>query len=100
MNLVNYIYRHRRWSADTFGLDIPSPESVTGHIRKELDEIIADPSDLMEWVDVMILAIDGAWRFAGASPQEIADKLAEKQLVNAARKWSAPEPGQPTEHIR
>lgn len=31
-------------------------------MRKELEEIEADPSDVVEWVDIMLLALDGTWR--------------------------------------
>ena len=98
-DLTSYIERHREWSQRTFG-DVATPTSVTSHIRKELDEIMGDPSDLMEWVDVMILAIDGAWRFAGATPEEISATLGDKQAINAARKWSTPVKDMPTEHER
>jgi hypothetical protein len=56
------------------------------HVRKELKEILADPTDLEEWVDVLILAFDGAWR-AGWSPQQIIDGIRDKQLANESRSW-------------
>lgn len=37
-------------------------------------EVLADPSDLGEWVDVIILAFDGAHRL-GVDPQAIIDAL-------------------------
>jgi hypothetical protein len=37
--------------------------SCIKHIKKELDDEIAhDPLDLGEWIDVIILGLDGAWR--------------------------------------
>jgi hypothetical protein len=75
----------REWSRRTFG-----PGRRTGgvldHIRKELAEIEADPTDLHEWVDVIILAFDGAWR-AGWEPQETIDAVKAKQTRNEARTW-------------
>jgi hypothetical protein len=59
---------------------------VIDHIRKELAEIEAAPDDLSEWVDVIILAFDGAWR-AGYLPQQILDAIAAKQARNEARTW-------------
>ena len=46
---------------------------------KELKEIHDDPSDIKEWVDVMILAFDGALR-QGHSPNDIINAL--NQLSN------------------
>jgi hypothetical protein len=59
---------------------------VIDHIKKELKEIEADPDDLSEWIDVVILALDGAWR-AGYAPVEIIDALVAKQTKNESRKW-------------
>jgi hypothetical protein len=59
---------------------------VVQHIRKELTEIEAQPTDLSEWIDVAILALDGAWR-AGHSPEDIIAALVAKQAKNEARVW-------------
>lgn len=80
-----HLMRQRQWSAMTFGPD-PRTIGVTSHIRKELDEILEDPFDLNEWIDVMILAVDGAWR-AGHSPQDIIDAYLAKMEVNYSRTW-------------
>lgn len=79
------IEAQRQWSLQTFG---PGPRTggVTDHISKELEEIKSDPTDLMEWVDVVILAIDGAWR-AGHSPVAIIEAYHAKQKRNKARTW-------------
>jgi hypothetical protein len=96
-----HIERQREWSRTTFGPD-PHAEGVIDHIRKELVEIEEAPEDLEEWVDVIILGIDGAWR-AGHSPQEIIDAIITKQLKNENRQWpdwrTAPA-GKAIEHIR
>ena len=80
-----HLERQRRWSTETFG---PGTRlgGVLDHIGKELDEIRADPTDLGEWVDVLILAFDGAWR-AGWEPQQIIDAIKAKQAKNEARTW-------------
>jgi hypothetical protein len=82
---VDHLTRQMLWSAKTFG---PGHRTlgVTDHIAKELDEIRADPLDLGEWVDVIILAFDGAWR-AGHQPQQIIDAIKAKQARNEARTW-------------
>lgn len=39
-----------------------------------------------KWIDVVILALDGAWR-TGATPAQIIDALVAKQTKNEARTW-------------
>lgn len=80
-----HLYRQREWSARTFGLG-PRAAGVVDHIRKELGEIEADPTDLTEWIDVVILALDGAWR-SGATPEQIIAALRAKHAKNEARQW-------------
>lgn len=84
-DLLDYIYRQEAWSGNTFGPGART-KGVIDHIRKELLEIEAAPDDLAEWIDVIILALDGAWR-AGAAPEEIVEALAAKQAKNMARQW-------------
>lgn len=84
-DLRAHLQRQREWSERTFG---PGSRAagVIDHIRKELREIEADPTDLEEWIDVVILALDGAWR-SGASPDEIVAQLVAKQAKNEVREW-------------
>lgn len=93
-----YLRRQEIWSARTFGHGVRTVE-ITKHIKKELAEILAKPHDLTEWIDVMILAMDGFWR-AGGDPRAIMDYLQAKQNVNFARAWIARIAGEPTEHDR
>lgn len=89
------------WSRQTFGLSA-NTDGLIDHIRKELLEIEAEPDDLEEWVDVLILALDGAWR-AGHKPQEIVDAYVAKMAKNRARTWPdwrTAEPGKAIEHDR
>lgn len=80
--------QQRDWSRATFG-DGPRTVGLIKHIEKELDEIRDDPLDVVEWVDVMILAVDGAWR-AGFEPQQIIDAYRAKLEKNYARQWPKP----------
>ena len=99
MNFAHYITKQMHWSLSTFGAG-PRTEGICKHIESELDEIREEPKDLGEWVDVMILAIDGAWR-AGFNSDEIMAALVSKQATNFTRRWPAPQPeDHPTEHIR
>lgn len=101
MDLIEHLERQSTWSRETFGPGHRS-KGVVDHIRKELVEIEAEPLDLTEWVDVVILALDGAWR-TGATPLEIAEAIEAKQSRNENREWpdwrSASE-DQAIEHVR
>lgn len=100
-DFLAHISRHMEFSQRTFG---PGPRAagVVDHIRKELREIEAAPHDLEEWIDVLMLALDGAWR-SGATPEQIVSQLVAKQTKNEGRKWpdwrTAP-PGKAIEHDR
>ncbi|WP_313171405.1 dATP/dGTP pyrophosphohydrolase domain-containing protein [Stenotrophomonas sp.] len=84
-DLVAHLERQRYFSAHTFGPGTRAA-GIVDHIRKELLEIEADPGDLREWVDVIILAFDGAWR-SGATAQEIISAIVVKQTKNEGRTW-------------
>ena len=85
MNLIEHIIRQKAWSEKTFG---PSPrvEGILQHIEKEMIEVRAKPTDAEEWIDIVILALDGAWR-SGATPAKIAAVLERKQTKNENRTW-------------
>lgn len=85
MHIVDFVYEQRRFSTQAFG---PGPRTmgITKHIEKEIAEIRAAPTDLMEWVDVILLAIDGAWR-AGHTSQNIERAMRNKLEINKARTW-------------
>ena len=97
----SHLQRQRGWSEKTFG---PGNRTagVVDHIRRELAEIEAKPHDLSEWIDVVILGLDGAWR-AGFTPQQIIAALVAKQTKNESRSWpdwrTAP-PDKAIEHER
>lgn len=91
-DLVAHLKRQRDWSERTFG---PGDRmlGIADHIRKEfmeIDEEMHNGSNgsalLGEWVDVILLALDGAWR-AGFEPERIAGAIAAKQRINEERRW-------------
>lgn len=84
-DLVQFIGEQIEFSERTFGPGTRT-SGVIAHIRKELAEIEESPHDLTEWVDVMLLAFDGAWR-AGYRPDEIAAALRAKFEKNKRRSW-------------
>ena len=100
-DLISHLERQRAFSRKTFGPGART-KGVVDHIRKELDEIEADPSDITEWVDVVILAFDGAWR-AGWEPSDIVAAIVAKQNKNEARiwpDWRTADPEKAIEHVR
>ena len=74
------------WSIATFG---PGKRTagVIDHIRKELAEVEARPDDVSEWADLIILAMDGAARSAGADGAKLVEALVAKMARNKARTW-------------
>jgi hypothetical protein len=119
LDLVEHLRRQSQFSRRTFG---PGTRTVgiADHIEKELLEVreaaataanaelsgALDRSHrddlLAEWIDVAILAFDGAWR-TGASPEEIVAALVAKQAKNEARKWPdwrSADPNKAIEHDR
>ena len=100
-DLVEHLYRQRAFSERTFG---PGDRlhGVLDHIRKELIEIERAPGDVTEWIDVVMLALDGAWR-AGHTPEQIVAALEAKQTKNEGRSWPdwrTADPGKAIEHVR
>lgn len=85
MKLEDHIARQCVFSSRVFGPG-PRTSGICDHIRKELKEIESNPADLMEWVDVITLALDGAWR-AGYTGTEIADAITKKLDINERRTW-------------
>jgi hypothetical protein len=98
-DIRQYNERQRQWSRKTFG-DGKRTLGILNHIRKELAEIEAKPDDLEEWIDVVILALDGYWRHGGR-PADLMMHLQAKQDKNFARMWPVPGPeDEPMEHVR
>lgn len=100
-DLVKHLERQQAFSLDKFGPGLRT-KMVTDHIRKELAEIEAAPYDLKEWIDVINLGLDGAWR-TGATLKEIVEALAAKLTANEQRTWPdwrTADPDKAIEHIR
>lgn len=100
-DLVEHLHRQQDFSRKTFGPGSRT-KGVCNHIRKELLEIEESPTDVEEWVDVVILAFDGALR-AGWTPEAIVETLVAKQEKNESRTWPdwrTQSPDAPIEHDR
>lgn len=114
LNLQTHLVRQMEFSHDTFGPGVRTT-GVIDHIRKELVEVeTSSATRAEEWVDVVILAIDGLTRelaFAASDKRRdlqltaaLACKLiSEKQARNEARTWPdwrAADPDKAIEHDR
>jgi predicted nucleic acid-binding Zn-ribbon protein len=100
-DLIAHLHKQRAFSLKTFGPGTRTA-GVVAHIRKELAEIEAKPDDLEEWIDVIMLGGDGAWR-TGATPEEIAAAYEAKLAKNEKREWPdwrTADPDGPIEHVR
>lgn len=101
MELSGYIEKTANFSAKTFGNGYRTT-GICEHIRQELEEIRENPNDLFEWVDVIILALDGATN-RGFTPKQITEALEVKLAVNICRNWPSiaeQEEGKPINHIK
>lgn len=96
--LADLVSRQIQFSFRTFGPGARTA-GVVDHIRKELCEIEARPEDLTEWIDVILLAIDGYWRHGGR-PEDLLPKMEAKFAKNRSRKWWPIVEGKAIEHIR
>lgn len=74
-----------QWSRQTFGPGRRT-EGLLAHIAEELEEVRANPDDITEWADIVILALDGAWRH-GHEPEAILSVIKAKWAVNRQRAW-------------
>lgn len=100
-DLVAHLDRQRAFSVKAFGPGARA-EGISDHIRKELAEVAAAPEDLSEWIDIVLLGFDGAWR-AGHSSVAIAGALAGKLAKNEQRDWPdwrTADPNKAIEHNR
>lgn len=82
------------WQAVTFPR--ATPASVVEHLRREVAELVNDPTDTSELADVIFLAVGLAYEL----DVDLAAVVARKLAVNRARVWSPPDEMGVCEHIR
>ena len=88
------------WSSDTFGdATVRGPEGPLNHLRKEIDEVIADPSDVVEFADMYMLVSDAASR-AGHKMSDVIRASVDKLAVCETRDWGPVNDQGFSEHIR
>lgn len=104
IDLAQFMRRQIEWSTETFG---PGERSagLVDHVWRELREVMRAPTpeeELVEWVDVALLALDAAWRL-GFTPEEVCRAMLAKAEKNRARRWPdwrTAEPGRAIEHLK
>lgn len=91
---------HAEWSRTTFGSDAErGPAGPLAHMAKEIAEVQANPKDLMEYADLLLLLFD-ACRRAGFNFHQLRRAACEKLKINKARKWGKPNADGSVEHVR
>lgn len=76
---------HGIWADSVFGKN-RTPEEPLKHLASEVEEIIADPTDLKEYVDAFLLLMDCS-RLAGFDMDDIYFGAKEKFETNKVRNW-------------
>ncbi len=112
MDLKQHLIRQMAFSHATFGPG-ERTDGVIDHIRKELVEVAKADGESSEWVDVVILALDGLTRRLAycngdrRDPAQVAETACNmiegKQSRNEARDWPdwrTSEPDKAIEHVR
>ena len=111
-DLKQHLLRQMAFSHATFGPGERS-QGVIDHIRNELLEVEASHGDAAEWVDVVILALDGLTRrltYACGdrrNPEYVVNEavamIVGKQTRNESREWPdwrTADPNKAIEHVR
>ena len=112
MDLTEHLKRQMAFSRATYGPG-ERTQGVCDHIAKEIAELKPAPDDGLrskEWVDVVLLGLDGLWRALAAEgwpwwaiPQKAARMIAAKQGKNEQRDWPdwrTADPNKAIEHVR
>ena len=94
LTLDRVIREVNEWQAVTFPR--ATPASVVEHLRREVAELVADPTDTSELADVVFLAVGLAYELG----VDLATVVAQKLAVNRARTWGKPDEFGCVEHIR
>lgn len=76
------------WATATFPTE--NLDMRLRHLREEIDEIAALPSDIEEWADALMLLLNSA-KMAGHSIRDIVAEGFRKLEKNKRRKWLPPD---------
>ena len=86
------------WADETFGYG-RKPRLILNHLKREVEEAIADPTDPIEYADCLLLLLDAA-RNAGIDGDQLIEYAYDKLKINTSPKWGSPNEDGSIEHIR
>jgi hypothetical protein len=99
-SIEDFWYAQADWSRATFGSDQErGPIGPLKHLKKEIEEVLQTPDDIVEFADLLFLVFD-ATRRAGFTFDQLREAAHDKLAVNKKRRWPKPTSDEPTEHIR
>lgn len=88
------------WSEPTFGtVAEKGPIGPLKHLIKEAGEAIADPTDVMEYADCLLLVLDASRR-AGITPLELLATGWKKLAILKTRTYLKTPDGEISEHVK
>ena len=111
LGFAQHLVRQMTNSLKNFGPDRRT-NGIIDHIRKETQEVLDDDGDAREWVDLVILSLDGLTRQLRYNlpdlnevmlAQVAVEMIVNKQTVNEGRvwpDWRTADPDKAIEHDR
>lgn len=98
-SLRRFFWMAKAWSAKTFGDKKPGGAAGSiQHLKREVEELVKKPKDLIEIADVMHLIFDIAWR-DGYTYDDVIDACYAKLAINRERSWGKPDKDGVCEHV-
>jgi len=94
VNKLNKFIRERnKFSNDTFGTpEVRNCIYPLKHLQEEVQELIDNADDPMEWADCFLLLLDAAWR-KGYNIDDLVEFSSQKLEINKKRKWDKKDDG-------
>jgi Protein of unknown function (DUF550) len=90
-------YEQGRWAQGNFPTQ--TVVSKIKHLRREVDELLANPHDRSEMADCFLLLLDIASR-QNMTVAQLVEIAAQKLEINRRRQWGRPDAEGVCEHIR
>jgi hypothetical protein len=81
------------FSSKTFGTpEVRDCIAPLRHLKEEVQELIDNPNDEMEWADCFLLLLDAAWR-KGYTVDDLTKFASQKLEINKKRTWKKRDDG-------
>lgn len=85
-----------QWTDATFGLQEVNAKLL--HLKKEVEELLAAPTDRLEYADAFILLVTAA-KTVGMNYSDLLDAVREKFEICKKRNWGSPDKDGVVHHI-